>query len=289
MQENNEIKALLHLIDDPDEEVYHTVSSKLISFGKAIIPNLENLWDNMQNETAQERIEQLIHRLHFRDLKDEFKEWLKIDSSLLSGALIIAKYHYPNIQPNIVLQEIEKLRRNIWLELNNYLTPMEKISVLNSIFYNYFKQTGVETSYDNPDHFLINKTLESNTGNSIGNGMVYLILCDLLDISVQSIHIPQQFILAYFDEHYDILSPTKAPSPKISFYIDPLSGQMYSNKDVESYFKKLSLTPTSSYFKPMSNKMVIKTLILELSKCFNDDNNNYKMEDLISLANLIPS
>ena len=113
---------------------------------------------------------------------------------------------------------------------------------------------------DSIEIFVINKTLESNTGNSIGNGIVYLILCDLLDIPVNSIHIPQQFILAYFDEHYDILSPTKAPSPKISFYIDPLSGQMYSNKDVESYFNKLSLTPSSSYFKAMSNKMVIKTL-----------------------------
>ncbi|MEI9933362.1 MAG: hypothetical protein WDM71_00550 [Ferruginibacter sp.] len=44
MVENKEITALFHLIDDPDQEVYNTISDKIISFGKGIIPNLENLW-----------------------------------------------------------------------------------------------------------------------------------------------------------------------------------------------------------------------------------------------------
>ena len=72
MKENNEIIALLHLIDDPDEDVYSTVSDKIISFGKDIIPNLEHLWENTSSEEVQERIELLIHRLHFRDLTDAF-------------------------------------------------------------------------------------------------------------------------------------------------------------------------------------------------------------------------
>ena len=287
MVENNEIKALLHLIDDPDEDVYNTVSEKIVTFGKGIIPNLEHLWDTAKSEEVQERIEQLIHKLHFKDLVSEFQEWIKSEGSLLSGALIVAKYHYPDIQTHVVLQDIEKLRRNIWLELNNYLTPMEKISVLNSILYNYSKQNGVEVNYDNPDQFLINKTLESKTGNAISNGIVYLILCDLLDIPVSAIHIPQQFILAYFDEHFDILEPNATPTQKISFYIDPISGQMYSSRDVESYFNRISVKPSSSYFKQMNNKMIIKTLLTELSKCFDDDNNRYKMEELISLSEMI--
>ncbi|MGB4845649.1 MAG: hypothetical protein WBP16_14375, partial [Ferruginibacter sp.] len=83
MKENKEITALLHLIDDPDEDVYNTVSDKIISFGKDIIPNLESLWENTSNEDIQERIELLIHRLHFRDLTDDFTEWAAKDSDLL--------------------------------------------------------------------------------------------------------------------------------------------------------------------------------------------------------------
>ncbi len=289
MKENKEITALLNLIDDPDEDVYNTVSDKIISLGKDIIPNLENLWETINNEETQERIELLIHRLHFRDLTTEFTEWQNGPADLLTGAIIVSKYHYPDMQPQQVMQEIEKLRRNIWLELNSYLTPMEKVNVLNSIFYNYYKQTGVEISYDSPDTFLINKSLESKKGNSISNGIIYLVLCKLLDIPVKAINIPRQFILGYFDEQYEVLNPAGHSSEKINFYIDPLSGQMYSHKDIENYFKRLSVPPVSSYFRPMNNRRIIQFLLEELSKCYDNVNNQYKMNELLSLANMLDS
>jgi regulator of sirC expression with transglutaminase-like and TPR domain len=286
--ENNEIKALLHLMDDPDEDVYQSVCEKIITFGKAIIPNLEHLWESNNNETTQLRVEQLIHRLHFRELTEEFTVWLNdSNSSLLSGSLIIAKYHFPEINATQVLQEIEKIRRNVWIELNAYLTPMEKITVLNSIFYNYYKQIGVDLNYESPDQFLINKTLETKSGNAISNGIVYLILCHLLDIPVSAIQIPKQFILAYFDDEYELSHPELPIAQKIVFYIDPVSGQMYSNKDVESYFKRMNVPPAPYYFKPMNNKQVIRFLLEELSKCYDNDSNRYKMDELLSLAYLI--
>lgn len=287
MQENKEIKALLQLLEDPDEVVYHSVSDKIISFGKGIIPNLESYWENNTNSAVQERIELLIHGLHFKDLTASFDEWLAIGGDLISGSIIVSKYHYPDLNTNSIFQDIEKLRRNIWLELNNYLTPLEKIGVLNSIIYNYYRQTGVEYSYDHPDHFLINKTLETKTGNMVGNGIIYLILCNLLDISVKAVSIPNQFLLAYFDDQFDILQPTGHPSQKILFYIDPNSGQMYTHKDIENYLKKMSTTTSPSFYRPLSNQKTIKFLLEELSICFDNDNNRYKMEELISLANKI--
>ena len=74
MEENREIYALLHLIDDPDEEVFGVVSNRIIDFGKGIIPNLENLWENTVSEDVQSRIELLIHRLHYRDLTEEIEQ-----------------------------------------------------------------------------------------------------------------------------------------------------------------------------------------------------------------------
>src|SRR6266700_8100445 len=118
MEENKEISALFHLLDDPDEEVFHQVSTRIIDFGKGIIPNLENLWENTISEEVQERIELLIHRLHYRDLTEEFEQWNKnIHQDLLTGALMVARFQYPELTTAQAYQEIEKLRRNIWLEL----------------------------------------------------------------------------------------------------------------------------------------------------------------------------
>ncbi|MFN8252683.1 MAG: transglutaminase family protein [Ferruginibacter sp.] len=287
MKENKEISALLHLMDDPDEFVYNTVSDKIISFGKEIIPNLEHLWENTTNEDLQERIELLIHRLHFRDLTEDFTRWAEGEADLLQGALLVARYHYPDMQPTAVMSEIEKLRRNIWLELNNYLTALEQVNVLSNIIFNYYKQIGVEFAYNNPDDYLINKALEGKKGNAISNGIIYLVLCELLDIPVKAVNIPRQFILAYFDPQYDILNPAGHASEKINFYIDPMNGHMYTQKDVDNYFKRIAVQPTASYFRQMNNKKIIRFLLEELGKCFDNENNRYKMNELLSLAALI--
>ncbi|MEP6616767.1 MAG: transglutaminase-like domain-containing protein [Ginsengibacter sp.] len=287
MQENKEISALFHLIDDPDEEVFNTVSEKIVSFGRGIIPNLENLWENTNSEEVQTRIETLIHKLHFRDLVNDFTEWRSGSSDLLQGAMLVARYQYPEMLSTSTLQEIEKIRRNIWLELNSYLTPLEQINVVTGILYNYSKLKGAEVAYDIPEDFFINKVLETKKGNAITTGIVYAIICELLDLPVKPINIPKQFILAYFDVNYNYPIPSGNIGSKINFYIDPLNGQIYTHKDVENYFKRISVPPTSSYFKQLSNKRIIQYLLEELSKCFDDDKNRYKQKDLLYLAGLL--
>ena len=288
MEENKELSALFHLIDDPDEEVFGAVSNRIIDYGKGIIPNLENLWENTISEGIQERIELLIHRLHYRDLTEEFIEWNKnTHQDLLTGALLVARFQYPELTSAQVFQEVEKLRRNIWLELNSYLTPLEQINVLTSILYNYFNLRGGETNYQNTDEFLINKQLETKRGNGISNGILYLILSELLDVPVKAINIPRQFVLGYFKAEYDFERHTENPLYKTEFFIDPLSGHVFTHKDVDNYFKRINVPPVPSYFKPISNKKIIQALLEEFSKCFDTDKNRYKQQELKMLRGLI--
>jgi regulator of sirC expression with transglutaminase-like and TPR domain len=287
MQENREISALFHLIDDPDEEVFSSVSERIVSLGRAIIPNLEHLWENTPDESVQGRIEMLIHKLHFRDLVNDFTNWKNGSCELLQGALLAARYRYPEMIATTTLQEMEKIRRNIWLELNSYLTPLEQINVITGILYSYYKMKGNEVAYDLQEDFLINKVIDNKKGNAITNGILYLIICELLDIPVKAINIPRQFILGYFDIDYNFPNPTRQKSEKINFYIDPLNGQIYSHKDVENYFKRISVPPTPSYFKQLDNKRIIQHLLEEFSKCFTNDASLYKKNDLIFLTKLL--
>ena len=287
MLENKEISALFHLIDDPDDEVFSTITDRIISHGRAIIPNLENLWENSPDENVQGRIEMIIHKLHFRDLVEEFTEWKNGTCELLHGSLLVTKYCNPEMIATPTLQEIEKIRRNIWLELNSYLTPLEQVNVISGILYSYYKLKGNEVTYDVKDDFLITRVIENKKGNSITNGILYLILCELLDIPAKAINIPKQFILGYFDIDYQFPNPAKIQSEKINFFIDPLNGQVYSHKDVESYFKRISVPSVPSYFKPLNDKRIIQHLLEEFSKCFKDPAQLYKKNELLFLAKLL--
>ena len=287
MQENKEISALFQLIDDPDDEVFSSVSERIVSLGRAIIPNLENLWETTPDENVQERIEMLIHKLHFRDLVNDFTTWKGGPCELLQGTLLAARYRYPEMNATTTLQEMEKIRRNIWLELNSYLTPLEQVNVITGILYSYYRLKGNEVTYDIQEDFLINKVIEQKKGNAITNGILYLIICELLDIPVKAINIPKQFILGYFDIDYNFPNPTRQKSEKINFYIDPLNGQIYSHKDVENYFKRISVPPTPSYFKQLGNRRIVQHLLEEFSKCFSTNTDLYKKNDLIFLSKLL--
>ncbi|MGN6292290.1 MAG: transglutaminase family protein [Chitinophagaceae bacterium] len=287
MENTKEISALLHLIDDPDEEVFDAVSEKIVGYGKPIIPNLEHLWETTPDEGIQERIELLIHRLHYHDLTEDFRQWnVSGHHDLLLGSLLVCKFQYPELTTTPVLQEIEKIRRNIWLELNNYLTPLEQINIVTSILYSYYGLKGGEVNYKEPNEFLLHKTLEAKRGNQISNGVLYLLLCELLDIPVRAINIPRQSIIAYFKPGY---SQENLPDPlsMIEFFIDPTSGQVFSHQDVENYFKRIAVPPVSSYFKPRKNKQVIQQLLEEFSKCFTGQLDGYKQKELAELAAIL--
>lgn len=288
MQQTKEINALFTLIDDPDEEVYSTISEKIVEFGKSIIPNLENLWENTFNEDIQERIELLIHRLHYKDLNNDLVEWRdSAYNDLLFGALLISKFQYPDLHSTPVLQDIEKIRRNVWLELNNYLTPLEQANVLSSIIYSYYGLKGVEVSYDNPDDFFIHKVLETKRGNAITNSIVYQVMCELLDINARIINIPKQMVIAFYHSDYEASTYKGHPQEKIHFYVDSLNGQAYSHLDIENYLKRISVPSVPSYYKPLSHKRIIQVLIEEMSKCYNLPSNDYKQKELLLLADLL--
>lgn len=288
MQQTKELNALFTLIDDPDVEVYSSVSARIVDFGKAIIPNLENLWENTLSEEVQERIANLIHRLHFTDLTNDFIEWRDHKSNdLLQGALLVAQYQYPDLQTVPILQDIEKIRRNVWLELNSYLTPLEQANVLSSIIYNYYNLKGNEVTYNKPDEFFVNRVLATKQGNAISNGIIYQVMCELLDINAMIINIPKQFIIAFFQDDYDPATYIGHPQNKISFFVDATTGNVHSHNDIENYFKRISVPPIKSYYKPISHKRSIQILIEELSKCYDRPSNRFKQLELLQLADLL--
>ena len=287
MEQTKEISALLNLIDDPDEEVFGAVSNKIVGFGRTIIPNLENLWELTPDQQIQERIELIIHRLHYTDLVEDFRQWnLSGHHDLLVGSLLVSKFQFPELSTSPVLLEVEKIRRNIWLELNNYLTPLEQVRIITGILYSYHSLKGTEIAYSDINEFLLHKVLESKRGNQLSNGILYLILCDLLDIPVKAIGVPRQFVLAYFKPGYSN-EHSMDHLDKIEFFIDPTSGMVFTHKDIENYFKRISVPLVDTYFKPLSNKKVIQHLLEEGAKCFDNDKDQYKKEEMLNLAKLL--
>jgi hypothetical protein len=62
---DNELKALISLLDDEDLEVVEHVEKQIRQIGGSMIPLLETEWEGSFNPALQKRIEELIHNLQY--------------------------------------------------------------------------------------------------------------------------------------------------------------------------------------------------------------------------------
>lgn len=274
---NNELQALISLLDDPDDTIFDEIRGKLISFGDDIIPHLETAWESSFDNLLQNRIENIIHFLQFDSIKKELTNWVTSDRELIEGSLIIAKYQYPDLEQTEIKNFIKQLTQDIWLELNDNLTALEKVKVINRIVFDVHGFYGNTKNINSPKNSYLNNVVERKKGNPITLGIIYLAVCNNLNVPMYGVDIPAHFILAYAEESTDVL-----------FYLNVFNrGTVFGPDDIDKFLEQLKLEPKEEHYTPCSNLIIIKRLVQHLIYTY--DNLGYieKKEELEELYNLL--
>ena len=69
----SKLQALMHLLDDPDSEVFAVIEKELLKENHEIIPALENTLENSFDGNCQERIENVLQNIQFKQTKKVLK------------------------------------------------------------------------------------------------------------------------------------------------------------------------------------------------------------------------
>ncbi|MBL7921722.1 MAG: transglutaminase family protein [Bacteroidia bacterium] len=262
-----EVIALITLLDDPDEVIYDQVKDRFVVLGPPAIPHLETAWENSFDAIMQKRIENIIHTIQFETLQKALKAWAKTDQDdLLKGILILARYQYPDLDENKIKKQLATIKQDVWLELHEDLTALEKVKIINHILFEVHQFSGNITNYHAPQNSFLNNVLESKKGNPLMLSVVYLLICNELKIPVYGINLPQHFVLAYLNEEANLIDVNnKTLSNNILFYINPFSkGLLFNQKDIDQFLKQLNLDLEPKYYLPCSNIDIIKRCINNL-------------------------
>ncbi len=262
----NQLDALIQLLDDPDEGVYNHVRDKFLELGLDAVPHLENNWELSEEIFVQQRIENLIHSIKSHDVFQQLKNWIENGGqNLLNGAILVAKYHYHNIDEEKIRSKINQIKQDVWIELNDDLTAFEKIKVLNHIIFNLHEFKGDRDDYHNPKNSFLNRVLDSKKGSPLSIGILYAVIAQGLDIPLYGVNLPHHFILAYEDEFLANFAPEEMATPGILFYVNTFSGgAVFGKKDVLEFLKQIDVEPNDQYFKPCSNIAIIKRMITNI-------------------------
>lgn len=282
---NKELSALINLLDEPDENAFDHIREKIFSFGHEAIPVLEKAWENSFEGIVQERIERIIKKIQQDILQFEFSDWVKLGSSdLLKGFLLVTRTQYPDLDQENIIIRVEQMKMDAWLELNDNLTALENIKVLNHILFDLHNFDGNKINIRAPQNSYINTLLETRKGSPLTLGMLYLIIAQKLNVPVYGVNLPQHFILAYTTE---MVKPLPDEND-VLFYINPFNkGAVFTRREIDLFIRQLKIKPEESFFAPCTNVDIIKRLINNLKYSYNQLGYPEKMEDLENLLNLM--
>ena len=239
-----QISALINLIDDPDQGIYSHVRKELVSIGESVIPTLENAWeDNTYGHAFQVRIEDIIHEIQYQGISDCLTDWVKAGAEdLLEGAIIIARYQYPELDEMWIKEQVAQIRNDIWLEINDNLTAFETVKVLNQVFFTMQGFSGDKKDYHSPKNSFINHVLETKKGNPLLLSIIYMKVAQDLGIPIYGVNLPNHFVLAYINKYNLVDSVDQIDEKSILFYINVFSrGMVFNRVEIETFIKQLKL------------------------------------------------
>lgn len=283
-----QILAMIQLLDDPSEEVNQTVTRNLLDQGSDILPDLETAWEESLDSDYQERIINIMQEIQMQSTHTLLKEWISTGASdLLKGAYIIARYQYPDLQLQDVEKPLDKIIRDVWLELNNNLTALEKIRILNHILFevNGFKRN--TKNFYNPRNSFINQVLETRKGNPISIAVIYSIIAQRLGLPVFGVNLPKNFILAYKDEMVSGDSIEEI-TEDILFYINPYNkGAVLGRREISYFLKQQDIKSKPSHFNPCSNPDIIIRILHNIINAYHKSGYREKAEQFEGILRMI--
>ncbi len=265
----NELKALVSLLEDEDVEVIRHVEDKIISIGNGVIPFLENEWESSFNPNFQRKIEDLIHTLQFDFLKIKLQKWANHgDKDLLEGVWIVATYQYPDLELDFLIKKIDELYNQILSNFKDDVEPVDQIKLINSALFEKLKFRANTKNFHSPGNSMINVVLETHRGNPISLCILYILVSRKLGLPVYGVNLPNLFMCTYKNENNQ-------------FYVNAFNkGLIFSKKDIENYVQQLHLNPMELFFEPCKNEDIIKRILRNLVISFEKNGDHYKSDEV---------
>ena len=279
-----EVNSLIRLLDDPDPEIYSHVHEKLLSYGIEAIEHLESAFEQAFDAIQQERIANLVHEIQFGTVKNDLKLWYQGGAfDLLQGILIINRYQYPDLDEQKIINQIEAIKRDIWIQMMNEASPVEQIKLINHVFYHMYGFSGNTTNHQDPQNSYLSQVMETKKGNQILLAIIYSVIAQKLDIPVHGVNLPQHFILAYLDE-----SKESEFESGILFYINAFNkGLIFGRRDVDMFLKQLNLTFDKQFYEPCSNTDIIRRVLRNLISSYEHLGSSEKVDELNDLLRIL--
>ncbi len=192
-----ELKSLVQLLDEEDPNSLDLVRRRLLSAGDAALPYLEEVKTAAAGDLAH-RADAVSMEIRFKKLRREFAALsVPQEPDLEKGALLLARFAYPGLDPKGYTAWMDKVSMKIQDELPSDADAGMTFQRLNSHLFQGMGFSGNARHYDDPDNNYLNRVIDNRRGVPESLSLLYLLLARRLRLPVYGVSTPGHFLVGF--------------------------------------------------------------------------------------------
>jgi regulator of sirC expression with transglutaminase-like and TPR domain len=272
--DSGEIRALIKLLDDENNDIVATVKVRLLEKGIVSLPFLEEA-NADASPLLRERIRSITEEVASVEVRVQFERLVRHDASgidLEAGALLIARYGYPTENMNRCSEALDGFANELDSKLDSHDDPLDIISKVLSFLSLEKGFKGNTDDYYDPENSYLNRVLDRRTGLPISLCTIYLLVAKRLNIPLSGVGMPGHFMLKYQVGEKEI-------------FLDPFRGpKLLLRSDCRDFIETTGYGFREEYLSAISSRQVLERMIRNLIVAYRQKG---QMQRVPGLQNLL--
>ena len=271
---DSQIKALIHLLSDPNERVAHTIQDRLVTIGPPAVPLLEQA--GLDDPEMATRLQEVIQDIGFSEIEHAFltlRSRPEHQDDLEVGSFLLARYRYPNLNIADYIRQLDHLAHEARIYTDAHESPQESFKALGQFLFQDKGFRGTTTDYYNPDNSFLNCVLDRKRGIPISLSVLFLLIAQRLRIPAVGIGMPGHFLVKL------------DPEP---IFLDCFNnGAQLTQEDCERFLQESGYTVDPKFLDKSPTQLVLTRMVMNLITIYDQQNDKPRSRHLKRIVEIL--
>jgi regulator of sirC expression with transglutaminase-like and TPR domain len=271
----NELSALLSLLDDDNDIVQDRVSKRLRELGANVVPAIEHEMAETSG-FARERARAILTRIRQDGIVDRFAEIAaEPEFDLEMGAFLLAETRFPDLDPEGYRAWLDEKAAQVRAEIPADLPADQAVGRLARVLFGDDGLKGNSEVYYDPDNSYINRVIDRKLGIPILLSVIALLVGRRAGLNVAGIGMPGHFLAALTRDSQRVL-------------FDPFhDGRITTEEECRARLDEAGVQWKESYLDPLPNRLTMFRMLVNLILIYQHSGDTGQVELLGTLATVI--
>ncbi len=271
---DNELKALISLLDDENHRVARLVRKKFLEIGPDAKPYLERASQSEEGVVGT-RARSILEEIRLDEIETEIAAFARgpiTDAGLEQGAFLVARIGYPDLDRAHYARLLDEMAGELRTRLEGRHTGAGFLRAFSDFLFGDLGFTGNNLNYYDPDNSYMNRVLDRRAGIPITLCLVYLFLARRVGLAMEGIALPGHFVVRF-------------PGAEGDIYIDAFDGgRVLSRGECARFLISAGQEPRAEYFIAATPREILARMLRNLVHIYREGNDKGRVDRLARLS-----